>query len=382
MRIGSSVAAWLLTVGAGCGGESPPEDFPPATSISAGVADTDPGDDTGGDAETGDTPKLDLGPTLPPADDTGGCEALVEHAEVQPQPQDIMIFVDNSTSMAAETGFVQEQMNAFSSQITAAAIDARILLFSSYPGVGHGICIDPPLGSGGCPTQDSNPPNYIHIDGIMESGVFTKLVERYPEYNGHLRPGAATHIVAITDFDAGVPVDVFVEEFNQVAPELADFTFHGIIAPEDPHVACQNGTSCCGVADQKCAQFQEIIALTGGVEGNLCDQEFQPIFDALAQQVIGDAELPCAYDLPAEAAGADFDKDEVNVEFDDGAGGLLELGRVDDAAACNGVGHGWYYDNPVAPSGIQICPQTCGAIQGFETASISVIFGCETIPAS
>lgn len=371
----------------GCsGGEGVSTSAPPATT--ADPLGTDGDLETDGtstdDSETGATsPLLDVGASPPDAgSEMEECASVIEHAAVRPNPQDIMIFVDNSTSMAAETAFVQEELNNFSRQISDADVDARILLFSSYPGNGHGICIEPPLGSGGCPEQDSVPPNYIHIDGIMESGVFTKLVERYAEYSPHLREDANLHIVAITDFDAGVPVKTFLSDFNAIAPELADFTFHGIIAPEDPGEACANGTSCCGVADQKCAQFQEIIALTGGVEGNLCDQEFQPIFDALAEYVVGDAELACSYTLPVDQAGDAFDKDQVNVEFEDGLGGTLELGRVDDATGCASVSGGWYYDNPLDPTQVHVCPQTCEAIQGFDSASIAVIFGCATIPAS
>lgn len=352
------------------------------TSATEGDADTE--SDAASETEPGGAaPVLDVGANPPDAgSNVDECASVIEHAEVQPTPQDIMIFVDNSTSMAAEAGFVQEELNNFSQQISAASVDARILLFSSYPDNGYGVCIEPPLGSGGCPTQDSVPPDYIHIDGIMESGVFTKLVERYAEYSPHLREDANLHIVAITDFDAGVPVETFLNDFNALAPELADFTFHGIIAPEDPNEACANGTSCCGVADQKCAQFQEIIALTGGIEGNLCDQEFQPIFDALAEYVVGDAELACNYELPVDQAGDGFDKDQVNVEFEDGLGGTLELGRVDDANGCASVTGGWYYDDPANPTQVHVCPQTCDAIQGFDSASIAVIFGCATIPAS
>ncbi len=362
-----------------CGSGSPDDGGANPIDVTAGLeSSTGAEEDT---SEGGDI-LLDLGDGPSMGDSGGECDALVESAEVQPVPQDILIFVDNSTSMAAEAGFVQEQLNAFSQQITDANVDARIMLFSSYPGFGNGICIEPPLGSGGCPANDHNPPNYLHFDGIMESAVFTYLLDRYPEYQPHLREGADTHIVAVADFDAGIEVADFLQQWGQLSPAAPDdFVFHGIIAPEDPGVACQMGTSCCEFADQRCARFQEIIAMTGGVEGNICDQEFQPIFDALAEQVVGDAELPCTFTLPLDAAGASFDQNEVNVEFDDGAGGVLELGRVDDASGCAGVSGGWYYDDPVEPTEILLCPQTCEAIQGFETASIAVLFGCATVPA-
>jgi hypothetical protein len=118
-----------------------------------------------------------------------------------------------------------------------------------------------------------------------------------------------------------------------------------------------------------------------GLIGNLNAGEFQPIFTELASNVITTASLACEYEIPMPEAGAEFDIDEVNVEFTDGAGGTLEIGRVDDPATCANVENGWYYDIPAAPTRILLCPQTCDAIQGYEMASISVIFGCETIIA-
>ncbi len=166
-----------------------------------------------------------------------------------------------------------------------------------------------------------------------------------------------------------------------LSPHLSEFKFHGIIAPEDVLNACLNGTTCCGLAADQGTVYQQLIATTGGVEGNLCEQQFQPIFEAVAQQVIGGATLSCSYEIPPPPPGETFDKDEVNVEFDDGSGGMLQIGRVDDASQCGGVTDGWYYDNLVDPSVIITCPQTCEKIQGFAQASIAIIFGCATVPA-
>ena len=86
--------------------------------------------------------------------------------------------------------------------------------------------------------------------------------------------------------------------------------------------------------------------------------------------------------IPPPPDGMDFDPDQVNVEFDDGAGGILDIGRVESPAECAGVTDGWYYDDPMAPTRIIVCPQTCTKIQGFDMASISIKFGCATIPAA
>jgi hypothetical protein len=118
-----------------------------------------------------------------------------------------------------------------------------------------------------------------------------------------------------------------------------------------------------------------------GVFGNLCGQEFQPIFDAVAEQVIQGSALACEFSIPPPPDGEEFDPNQVNVEFEDDAGATLPIGYVETMADCGGVADGWYYDDPAAPTSIILCPQTCEKIQGFTMAQISILFGCATMPA-
>ena len=62
-------------------------------------------------------------------------------------------------------------------------------------------------------------------------------------------------------------------------------------------------------------------------------------------------------------------------------GNPVIIGRVDSAADCSGVSDGWYYDDPVAPMKIFVCPQTCTTIQAADSATVNIQFGCATIPA-
>ncbi|MCH9680999.1 MAG: hypothetical protein K0V04_06175, partial [Deltaproteobacteria bacterium] len=313
------------------------------------------------------------------------CDEVVAMADVGPRDQDIILAIDTSGSMIQEAAFVQTQMNSFSIQISAANIDARIILLAEYPPpfIGAGVCIDPPLGSGGCPTQDSNPPTFLHVpdSDIASSNALTELVAHYPNYSPFVRPTALTHVVVVTDDDSAISAAEFTESFGALSPHLANFIFHGIISSDDPDAACAAGTACCTLAASQGTVYQQLIAQTGGVEGNLCDQQFQPVFQAVAAQVIEGASLACSYEIPPPPDGQTFDKDQVNVEFDDGVGGTLAIGRVDDPSLCADVGDGWYYDDPDDPSVINVCPQTCEKIQGFAQARVAIKFGCETVPA-
>ena len=369
---------------AACGAE----DGRDSSSFSgSGLPLSDSGSDEGIDDDGGEGGDDSL-PDVAGGDDDGpgnnGCDEIVDKANVGPRPQDIVFAIDTSGSMIQEAGFVQDQMNSFSIQITSANVDARIMLLAEYPFlISPGVCIDPPLGSGGCPDMDSNPPDFLHVpdSDIGSSNSLQKLIQHYPDYSPFLRPNAVTHLVVVSDDNSAITADDFTSQFTALAPHLIDFVAHGIVASDDPDDACAAGGACCHLAASQGSVYQELIAATGGVEGNLCDQEFQPIFQAVAQQVVAGATLSCSYVIPDPPDGETFDKDQVNVEFDDGTGEALEIGRVDDVAQCGGVEDGWYYDDPADPKVIRVCPQTCDKIQGFEEAAIAIKFGCETIPA-
>ncbi len=356
-----------------------------SASLTPGFGDGSEGGEGPGDADSdgGDTSNS---PTSASAGDEGGvigCEELVDEADLGPRPQDIIFAVDTSASMIQEAGFVQQQMNSFSIQIDAAQVDARFILLADYAFlISPGVCIDPPLGSGGCPSMDSNPPDFLHVpdSGVGSSDALQRLIELYPGYSPLLRPNALTHVVVVTDDDSSLSAADFTSQFSALSEHLGNFVFHGIVSSLDPDgPACG---SCCALGASQGTVYQELISATGGVEGNLCDQEFQPVFAAVAQQVIGGASLACSYQIPAPPDGEVFDQDEVNVEFEDSDGTPLSIGRVESEAACAGVAQGWHYDDPITPSRIILCPQTCDTIRDFEAGKVAIKFGCETIPAA
>ncbi|MCH9682077.1 MAG: hypothetical protein K0V04_11635 [Deltaproteobacteria bacterium] len=342
--------------GPGLGPGLGPDDTGQASDSGEQTDDGGPGDDGG--------PNLDVGS----ADDGGSqpeeCAEFVEEADVGNQPADIIIVIDNSQSMGNEIAAVQVNMNAFSAQIAGADVDPHVIMISGFEhNSDSGICVPPPLGSGLCPVADHNPPGYWRVDNWVGShSALARVVQHFPDYQAGLRPTAATHVVVITDDDSDWSAQQFIDQFTALDPNFADFTLHAII----------NGSG---------SVYAQLANQTGGVVGNLDANQFQPIFDTLATTVITTASLACEYPIPALGPGEVFDPDKVNVEFSDGAGNLLEIGRVDSPAACASVADGWYYDDPGDPQMILLCGQTCDAIQGYEQASVGVIFGCDTIPA-
>ncbi len=397
MRVGTWIVGSLTLVAcADEGGRDGDVTFSGSFSTTVGITTVADGDtedvDDDGDTEsddddgnsTNDTFVLDVANNdTSPDSDSGDCAEVSEQANVGPQPADILFVIDNSGSMDAEAAFVQQQMNSFSTQITAAAIDVHVILISALPGQSDaGVCISPPLGGGGCPADDNNPPTFQHVvSGVGSTNALERIIQHFPDYQASLRATAALHVVVVSDDDSDLGADAFMQQFNALIPNPTDLKFHGIVAEEGPVAACFAQTSCCLTSAEEGSVYKQLINQTGGVYGNLCDQEFQPIFQAVATVVIQEATLACEFDIPPPPDGEEFDRDEVNVEFDDGSGNTLQIGRVESPGECGMVQDGWYYDNPDNPTRIIVCPQTCDTIQGFDNASIAVKFGCATIPA-
>jgi hypothetical protein len=300
------------------------------------------------------------------------CVGFGGAAQSEVRPVDIVMAVDNSGSMRDEANAVQANLNNFSQQISGSGIDVRVVLISSYPDEGHGICVDPPLGAGGCHDHDdSNPPAFLHVDQYVGShDALGRLLEHAPTWMPLVREEADLHVMVVTDDESNLDAASFDAQFKALGPEYTDYSFHGIVSMHN-----------CADAANVGHVYIALGELTGGLVSDLCLQDFQPVFDRLATEVIMGATLPCEWAIPDPPEGETFDPDQVNVEFDDGSGDPLVIGRVEGPAECASVSDGWYYDDPVSPTTILACPQTCDRMQGAMTAEISIQLGCATVPA-
>jgi hypothetical protein len=240
------------------------------------------------------------------------CQALSIQADNQVQPADIIIAIDNSGSMDEEAIWVQQNMNGFSQQIVAAKIDVRVVLISSYPGDENGICIDPPLGAGGCPTQDSKPPSFLHLNQEVSShDALEQFVATYPQYRSVLRPNATKHFVVVTDDESDVPAATFTRDILARDPAgFANFKFHGIFSYTEG-----NNDHCDGLSAGEGKIYKQLVMQTGGVSGDLCLQNFKPVFDQLGKAVIGGSKLACEWTIPPPPPGKTFVPNQTNVSY-------------------------------------------------------------------
>jgi len=380
---------------------SPTTTEPPGTS--EGSASTMPADPT-----TGGTPKLDVGTVEtsgPTTDDTGEiCRSISEEAKQTYEPVDIVFAVDTSGSMVDEAAQVQANINSFSQQIIASGIDVHVVMLAADPFfILPGICVPAPLGSGMCPA-DTKLPNYFHYSQPSPPGPIEsvdgarKLVELFPVYKPHLRPGVRKYIVIVTDDDSRNHPDSsgdagkydnnaagFVADYTAVDPMMSDgmgnrtWKMSGIYA----YSACSNSAQVSQV-------WQQIVTMTGGVSGDICNcslgnpactPTFQGVFDELATKIIqGSEPLACQWQIPEPPMGETLDPDYVNVEFlDQGVGVPETIYHVDSAADCDPLLGGWYYDDNNTPKNIILCPLSCNKVSAApEGSKINLLFGCET----
>jgi hypothetical protein len=313
------------------------------------------------------------------------CAAISQQAQNQRKPADIIFAVDNSGSMDEEIVFVRERLNSFSQQIVSSGIDARIILISAPlnpmqqpqnpfddddDDEDNGICIAAPLGSGMCP-QDSNAPRYFHVP--VEVGSHDALdlfVETFAQYQGQLRPNATKTFVVVTDDNARSSAATFTQSLMGLPSGLfATWSFSGIYCFSECPEAAEIGTV-----------YETVVQQTKGVSGDLCLQDFAPVFDALAKAVVSASGLDCAWSIPPAPAGQTFDRDQVNVQYTTQGTAPHALLQVSNQAAC-GIRSGWYYDDSNQPTRILACPATCAELQNDLQAKVDVLFGCDTVIA-
>jgi hypothetical protein len=316
------------------------------------------------------------------------CTAVAESAKPLRGPADIVIAIDNTPSMENEIAEVRANMNRLSAMVAAKGLDLNIVLVSCLTedclrqSGWFTICVDPPVGSGACPADDSNPPNYLHVNQRIESlKALQRVVGTYAQWSSMIRDHSAKHVLVVSDDSDEWTAAQFTDALVAADARFQGYRFHGIFSYTSKEAACAAaGDPCCTYAapSGEGIPYRDLVTQTGGVSGNLCEQEFDPVFDALAGAVIASAALSCEWQIPAPPAGETLDPTKVNVEFIDASNVSHLIGAVPGAEQCALVAQGWYYDDPTAPTKVVVCPQTCTWIQGETGAEMKVHFGCLT----
>jgi hypothetical protein len=338
---------------------------------------------------------------------TGGgntsCIETSAEAMTGPLPADIIFVVDNSGSMSDEATFVQASMNDFSNIMVGSGIDFHVILISADSSDSNGICVPTPLGSGNCPA-DENLPSFHHVpQSVGSSNPLQIILSTYPQWQSSLRLGSSKTIAVISDDDSAIDAATFTNDLLLLDPSFQDFTFHAIVAPYELSTLdefaciaamppnCGSVDVCCGVnssiglfcnplpADTG-AVYMDLVTQTGGVLGNLCTQNFVPVFQQMATEVVAAAQVPCVYDIPPAPSNEAIDFSKVNVEYKPDANAApQQIFNVPGGQADCGADGGWYYDDANSPTKIILCPSTCQVVQNGSMPAVSVKFGCATV---
>jgi hypothetical protein len=110
-----------------------------------------------------------------------------------------------------------------------------------------------------------------------------------------------------------------------------------------------------------------------GSSGN-AEQELLTALDAIRGRT-----MSCDFALPKASGAQSADSSRVNITLSSGASpqgtAAVPLHRVDSEEVCSDAGAAWYYDDPLAPTRIHLCPAAC-ELATEKGREIDVELGC------
>jgi hypothetical protein len=280
-----------------------------------------------------------------------GVQSIAVESEFVGAMADIVIFIDTSGSMKQESKWVQENVNMFAQFIGGAQVDYHVILV----GKGYDLCVPPPLGGPNC----TNGPDFVHVkEKVGSKDGLEVLINSYPQYQDFLRAGATTNFIAVTDDNSKKSASWFTAQvMQQKNPGFSNpFVFHSIVAYGDiPFIGCFGGAFG-GVV------YLDLTNQTGGAKFPVCETNWTSLFGEMAETVVNTVQSTCAYALkdPGDVAKAD----QLKLTYDKGANSQ-EFKLVNGPNGC-GNGPSYYFDNPMKPEKLVLCPTTCNLLEdGF-----------------
>jgi hypothetical protein len=169
----------------------------------------------------------------------------------------------------------------------------------------------------------------------------------------------------------------------------------------DPH-GCSNDTVAvaAGVAQEAAVGTPPIQTYVIGIGGNLTSlgqiaeggstgqaiivntsQDTAQQLLAAMNEIRAASAVPCVLTIPVGDAGpVDFTKVNI-VESPSDGGAPFTVLQVPGLSTCDPGTGGWYYDDPSAPTRIELCSATCDAITVDLTSQVDVQLGCKTLTA-
>lgn len=317
-------------------------------------------------------------------DPDASCATVAQEAKAW---VDIVWAIDNSCSMTDDIAEVQNRINSgFVPKIAGSGIDYRVIMVSARPPAAvaaNPVCIAPPLAGPNCA---DNPPVYFQLGCDVESTDSLSILKN--SYTGQAalkcpgkrwdtlqRPGAKKSFIVVTDdeAEAGFPNDVIGAGFHTWATAtFPGYTFHAITGmdPVDHTAVCTNtATSNSGVAPG--LEYQWLADQTGGIKASICETDWTPIFDAVAQAVVSG--VACEFSIDPTKT----DPDKVNVQYTSGGGTPQDIPNDLSSDCTDPANQGWQWD--ANKTRILLCKGLCDTVKADPQAKVDLQVGCKTV---
>lgn len=360
-----------------CGGE---EGTVPATDDTQEASDSDGGIQLNPTA--GDTVGLDANGNCNGLDVHPGCAGEVYEGEAV--PLDLYLMFDQSGSMST---VVDDATGKTRMDVVRAAVRAFLADTESVGlGAGIGYFGHQPLGETTCsPSDYATPAVAIGELPGLEPALIASLDARPPTGEtptGAAIRGACSYVSGYSASNPGRnPAILLVTDGEPKAP-LSEATCNptledAVAAAEECYAGSGIRTYVLGVGPS--LTNLRVIAEAGGTEDAfLAELDNTEQVLAALRAVRFAAQLPCEIAL-SEAAIAQYDPDgnDSTVAFLDLECGYHAVPEVQGASACAGT-EGWYFDDPAAPTRIELCETTCGAVKS-SGRQLNYAIGCPLV---
>jgi hypothetical protein len=320
-----------------------------------------------------------------------------------PAPVAVYIMQDQSLSMLGpKWTSVQQAIQQFTTNPMSSGVDVAIKFFAA------GNLLDctgadyttpdvamAPLPMNAQPINDSvnmhGPSTVTPIEPALRGGIdFCKMYEAN-------HPNEKCVLVFITDgspdFCDGSATDLAMVAADGAAMGVPTFTvgMDGADFNMLNGIAAGGGTDCTpqtpGANDQACdvrGGTQAFVDALNTIRGT--------ISTFVTQQHVQTTALACEFEIPKAPGAMQLDRTKVNVRLT-AMGTPTDFSHVMSAADCANFGdQGWYYDDPVNPTKIEVCNNTCASIKAAtggdgttttgapvgDAPRVDVLLGCAT----
>ena len=307
----------------------------------------------------------------------GGIEVGVETV-----PFNMLIMFDQSVSMA-------EYLDNVAPPTRWEAVTGALIDFFNSPeaqplgiGISYFEQIDKTTSMTSCNVADYTPPD-VEIAPMSEPGQVQKLVDSVrrhfptgytptaPALKGALdhakaytmsHPGRQTMVVLATD---GIPTQCMPNTSFDIGQQIAGPAFMGMPSIRTFVVAAATGLSALAAISQAGGTGAPVVV----TDPKTTSEQIKSAFQRLSR-----TNFSCSYRIPAGGEGGRTDPNMVNVVIR--STGQPER-RLPLFSSSNNCGDGWYYDNPMRPENIMLCPTTCSSLFNGE---LRIIVGCAAPP--